>query len=175
MSSPFIRGINRVDEVIYTVEKWLAAIGMASLVILVAIQVVCRYIFKIATPWTEELARYDFLWTTYLGCAMCFKKKKHVVIDLIDEVGKKQKDPKKFSYYVEKVTMIVSLGFLIFFLNKYVTGYFMRVAKMGRTSTSVGLPMVIPYASVIAGCGLMIWHALVILIQPYQGNTTGGK
>lgn len=168
MTSPFIRVVNRVDDVIYTIEKWVAAFGMAALVILVATQVVCRYVFKIATPWTEELARYDFLWTTYIGCAMCFRKKKHVVIDLIDEVGKKQKDPKKFSYYIEKVTMIVSLFFLIFFLSKYIPGYFVKVAKMGRTSMSVGLPMVIPYFSVIAGCGLMIWHALVILIQPYQ-------
>ncbi len=168
MDKPFIKVINKIDYGIYTVEKWLAALGMFSLVSLVAIQVICRYILKVATPWTEELARYVFLWTTYIGCAMCFSKKKHVVIDLIDEFGKKSKDPSKFKFYVEKITMLVSIGFLVFFLSKYIPGYFMKIAKMGRTSTSVGLPMVIPYSSVIAGCALMTWHALVILIQPYK-------
>lgn len=168
MSKPFVNAVNRVDKVVYTAEKWLAGLGMFALVALVAIQVVCRYIFKIATPWTEELARYAFLWTTYLGCAMCFSKKKHVVIDLIDEVGKKSRNPGKFKFWLEKVTMIVSIAFLVFFLNKYITGYFARIARMGRTSTAVNLPMVIPYFSVIAGCALMVWHAFVILIQPYK-------
>ena len=168
MSKPLIDGINRVDKAVYTVEKWVAAVGMASLVILVAIQVVCRYIFKVPTPWTEELARYAFLWTTYVGCAMCFAKKKHVVIDLIDEVGKKTSNPAKFRFYLEKVTMIVSIAFLGYFLYRFFTGYFLRIARMGRTSTAVNLPMVIPYSSVLAGCALMIWHAIVILVQPYQ-------
>lgn len=168
MSKPFVNAVNRVDKVVYTAEKWLAGLGMFALVALVAIQVVCRYIFKIATPWTEELARYAFLWTTYLGCAMCFSKKKHVVIDLIDEVGKKSRNPGKFKFWLEKVTMIVSIAFLVFFLSKYISGYFVRIARMGRTSTAVNLPMVIPYFSVIAGCALMVWHAFVILIQPYK-------
>ncbi len=168
MSKPFIDGINRADKVVYTVEKCLAAIGMALLVILVAIQVVCRYVFKVPTPWTEELARYAFLWTTYLGCAMCFSKKKHVVIDLIDEAGKKTSNPAKFRFWLEKATMIVSIAFLAYFLFRFTTGYFVRIAKMGRTSTAVNLPMVIPYSSVIAGCALMIWHAIVILVQPYK-------
>lgn len=162
----FVKNVNRVNSVIYAIEKYLAMAGMISLVALVTIQVIARYVLQVATPWTEELARYAFLWTTYLGCAMCFSKKKHVIIDLIDEVGKKTQDPKKFAYYLEKLTMIVSMIFLAYFLYKFVGGYFVKIAKMGRTSTAVNLPMVIPYSSVIAGCALMFWHAFVILIQP---------
>jgi len=168
MNKSLVSAINRVDHCVYTAEKWLAGLGMFALVALVTIQVVCRYVFKIATPWTEELARYAFLWTTYLGCGMCFSKKKHVVIDLIDEVGKKSGNPKRFKFIIEKLTMIVSMVFLIYFLYMFITGYFVKIARMGRTSTAVNLPMVIPYASVIAGCGLMVWHAFVILVQPYK-------
>ena len=166
MNNSFVKSVNRVNGVVYAIEKYLAMAGMISLVLLVSIQVVARYLLQVATPWTEELARYAFLWTTYLGCAMCFARKKHVIIDLIDEVGKRSREPKKFAYYLEKLTMIVSMLFLAYFLYKFVTGYFVRIAKMGRTSTAVNLPMVIPYSSVIAGCGLMLWHAFVILIQP---------
>lgn len=166
MSKPFVEGVNRVDKVVYSVEKFLAMVGMISLVVLVTIQVVARYVLQVATPWTEELARYAFLWTTYLGSAMCFSKKKHVVIDLIDEVGRKSKEPGKFKFYLEKATMVVSILFLVYFTYKYGTGYFARIAKMGRTSTAVNLPMVIPYSSVLGGCLLMVWHAFVILVQP---------
>lgn len=162
----FVNGVNRANKVVYTVEKILAMIGMIALVALVTIQVVARYVFHVSTPWSEELARYVFLWTTYIGCGMCFSKKKHVVIDLIDELGKKMKNPKKFAFYVEKATMVASLVFLVIFGSQYLTVYYMKIARMGRTSTAINLPMVIPYASVLAGSLLMIWHAFVILIQP---------
>lgn len=167
MRHQFVDGVNRVNKVLYAVEKYAAMLGLIVLVALVAIQVFARYVLHASTPWTEELARYVFLWTTYIGCAMCFAKKKHVVIDLIDEIGKKTKNPKKLAFYVEKATMVASIAFLCIFLWHF-WGYFEKIARMGRTSTAINLPMVIPYASVLTGSVLMVWHALVILIQPYK-------
>ena len=167
MMKKLVQTVNKIDKAVYTVEKYVAMFGLLALVALVTIQVVARYVFKVSTPWSEELARYAFLWTTYVGCGMAYSKKKHVVIDLMEEVGKKSANPRRFSFYLEKLTMIAGAVFLCIFLTQYM-GYFMKMAKMGRTSTAVNLPMVIPYASVIAGCVLMLWHSFVIFIQPYE-------
>lgn len=164
----FVKSVNRIDKVIYTIEKYITMLGMISLVTLVTIQVVMRYLLQMANPWTEELARYVFIWTTYVGCGMCFSRKKHVVIDLIDEVVKRTKDPKTTAFYVQKATMIACLTFIFIFLSQYVSKYYSRIVSMGKTTTAIGLPMGIPAAGVIAGCVFMAWHAFVILIQPMK-------
>jgi TRAP-type C4-dicarboxylate transport system permease small subunit len=162
-----IKRLNKIDGGIYAVEKYLAMVGLYSLILLITIQVVARYILKASTPWSEELARYVFIWTSYLGCGMCFAKKKHININLIDEIVSKYENASMILFYVEKLTMVASIAFLGFFLTKYWT-YFLRIASLGRTSTACNLPMVIPYFSVLAGCALMMWHAFVILLQSYQ-------
>ena len=169
MNKSLVKSINIINNGVYTVEKTVAMIGLFSLVALISIQVVARYFLKTSTPWSEELARYVFIWTSYVGCGMCFAKKKHIVIDLIDEVANKTKKPRQILFVVEKFTMIASIVFLCFFLSKYWI-YFMRIVKLGRSATALNLPMAIPYFSVIAGSTLMIWHAFVILVQPFKNE-----
>ena len=48
-------------------EKIVLTFCTIVLVIAIFIQVVCRYILLISTPWAEELARYLFVWMAYLG------------------------------------------------------------------------------------------------------------
>ena len=49
-----------------------------------AMQVVTRYVFKIPLPWSEEMARYLFLWLTWVGASSyATKERKHVSIDLV--------------------------------------------------------------------------------------------
>ena len=42
-----------------------------------------RYFFGNAIKWSEELARYIFLWQIWLGASYGVKKSKHIRIDII--------------------------------------------------------------------------------------------
>jgi len=50
-----------------------AAGGLALMVLLIAIQVVARYVFSEPPGWTEEGARYAMVWSGLLGATVAFK------------------------------------------------------------------------------------------------------
>ncbi|MDR3413203.1 MAG: TRAP transporter small permease subunit, partial [Formivibrio sp.] len=59
----------------------VATIGLMA--ILVFINVVLRYGFNSNLGITEELARYLFVWLTFLGAISAFAKNTHVGVDSI--------------------------------------------------------------------------------------------
>ncbi len=58
----------------------ICVIGMVAVIFL---QVICRYIFKSPLSWSEELARYFFVWITFLGAAICAREKGHIGMDYL--------------------------------------------------------------------------------------------
>ena len=56
---------------------------MAIMVTTVAIQVFFRYVIDDPLSWTEELARYAFVWITFLGAAVAYRRRAHIVVDMM--------------------------------------------------------------------------------------------
>ena len=50
-------------------EEYLLVGSLAFNVVLVFFQVVMRYVFQNSLSWSEELARYIFLWQTWVGAS----------------------------------------------------------------------------------------------------------
>jgi len=59
----------------------MTAMFLAGTVLIVAVQVICRYILKVSLPWSEEFSRYLFIWGTFLGAAVAFARDSHIRID----------------------------------------------------------------------------------------------
>ncbi len=70
------RVVNRATEVL------LIAL-MAAIVVLVFAQVVFRYGLRDAPPWTEEMARWLFSWVIFIGTAVAYRRRAHIVIDIL--------------------------------------------------------------------------------------------
>lgn len=65
------------------VIKWLALVLFATMVIAALLQVFTRYVINSSLSWTDELARFTFIWSTMLGAALVHKKRGHIMIDLL--------------------------------------------------------------------------------------------
>lgn len=59
-------------------EKILCSMLLALLVACLGWQVFMRYVFKSGVTWAEELSRFAFIWTIYLGIALAAKQEQHV-------------------------------------------------------------------------------------------------
>ncbi len=116
------------------------------------IQVLFRYIFHLSLAWSEELARYLFLWLATLAAAYAFKTKSHFALRfLVDRFGKRlQKTIGTF------VTFIVA-GFLAIFVWK-ATEFTLSMAKQVAPSTQMS--MAVPYSSAVVGGFLMFYYVL---------------
>ena len=55
-----LRGYSKFLDVLEKVEKAILAVTVGIMVIIIAYQVIMRYIFAHANSWSEELARYLF-------------------------------------------------------------------------------------------------------------------
>ena len=73
----------KVTEFFEPAVKWLAITFFTIMVIAALLQIFTRYVINHSIPWTDELARYTFIWSTMLGAALVHRKRGHIMIDLL--------------------------------------------------------------------------------------------
>lgn len=62
--------------------KWVCIVLFALLVVIVVWQVVSRSLGS-PSSWTEEAARYTFVWLGFFGSALVFSEKGHIAVDFL--------------------------------------------------------------------------------------------
>ena len=69
--SPFRKAINAI-------EVWVSVFAMLLLILVVSIQVFCRYVLQDSLAWTEELARYLVIWSVLFVCSFAMRTDSHL-------------------------------------------------------------------------------------------------
>ena len=138
---------------------------MAYFVFATALQVLARYVFKISVPWSEETARYVFIWMIFLGSAYAAKKEIHIRVDILENaLGK----------YGKLVKGISSLAFLAFALIMTYAGAKTcgGMINTPQYSTVMEIPMVYVYAALPVG---MLLTAFRMLQRMWRNARRGGQ
>ena len=61
----------------------ISVIGISVVMVVVTLsQVIFRYVLTAPLPWSEELARYCFVWIVFLGAAIGLERGIHLGVDL---------------------------------------------------------------------------------------------
>lgn len=135
-------------------------------VALVFIQVVMRYVFHSSLYWSEELARFVFLWFSWVGTSYAVKEGAHLKVTMIgDRLGGRAKKA------LELISLFVWIGFSLFltYQGGRITHF---IATMGQTSPALYIPMYLTYASVPVGSALMTFRLLLELKAFLFGEAT---
>ena len=115
---------------------------------IIFIQVIMRYVFANSLTWSEELARYLFVWLVYFSVSFTARRQKHIRIDAAINLY-----PKKMRPYIEILSEIIVLAFSIFIAVTGVT-VFHKIAWSGQMSPAIGIPMQFVYAAPMVGMAL---------------------
>ncbi|NLX75715.1 MAG: TRAP transporter small permease [Synergistaceae bacterium] len=148
-------------------EKLLVAM-LAFSVILIFLQVIMRKVFSNSLSWSEELARYIFLYMIWIGASYATKKGKHLRIDVINNKIPEDKFL-VFELFIYAIWLIFTL--ILFVLSAKLTA---SVFARGQLSPAMRLPMGYPYLSVPLGSGLMairLVQKMVEFYKEYKGST----
>lgn len=154
--------MKRIDAL----EEFLLVSALAFNVILVFLQVIMRYVFHNSLYWSEELARFVFLWFSWLGTSFAVREGAHLKVTILaDRLGGL---PKRL---LELASLLIWLAFSIFLTcqGAKLTHF---VASMGQTSPALYLPIATAYASVPIGSGLMTLRLLFQLGGFFLGDGT---
>ena len=90
-------------------EEYFCAFTMGIMVMCLMIQVLIRVFAGSSLAWTEELSRYSFLWTVYLGIAVVAKRGAHVRVTAQFMLA-----PKKVQLGFRALADLIWVGFTLY-------------------------------------------------------------
>ena len=125
------------------------------------IQVLFRYVFKLPLSWTEELARFLFVWVVFLGSAVSVKELAHVGVEYFLD---------RLSFGKKKVITIIAYSACIFMaLILAKVGWDVTRRTFAQLAPSMQIPMAYVYFAYPLGFLLsavnFVYHLLCAINQ----------
>ena len=130
-------------------EEYVLVYSLMVSVALVFVQVVMRRVFNNSLSWSEELARYLYVWQTWLGVSYAARNGTHLRITML-----KDRLPAKVQQILEIFVVLVWMGFGIFVIYQGM-GVVNTIASFGQKSSALKIPMQFCYMSIPVGMFLM--------------------
>lgn len=140
-------------------EEYVLVVSLVFTVVLIFLQVIMRYVFRNSLSWSEELARYVFLWQIWLGASYAVKEHRHLKIEAFINLL-----PKALRKYLELIMLLVWFAFSMFLAYKG-SELTLMLIKRGQVSPAMRIPMAYAYASVPVGCILMALRLIGEIIE----------
>lgn len=146
-------------------EEGLSALLLAAATVVIALQIIFRFMGA-PLSWTEELARYMFVWLIYISCSYAVRKRAHIQVDLIPIMCK---DTGKFI-----LSIIADVCFFIFAVIITYYGIQMMynvIFVKTQVSPAMGINMGYVYLSFVLGLGLTsirLIQDVILRIKEYK-------
>jgi TRAP-type C4-dicarboxylate transport system permease small subunit len=146
----------------------LAGLSMLTIVIVMIVQVVARYVLNSSLIWAEELCRYILIWQTFLFIGIAYQRGELVAVEIVPDLL-----PRGGRILLKALVLIPILVFLwLMMVNGYVYALrfenqtipaldFIWMSVAGET-LSVSIKWI--YISVAVGAGILGLHMVAALI-----------
>jgi TRAP-type transport system small permease protein len=80
------QGLGRFNGALLALGRWIGAVCLGLMVVVILAQVFFRYVVNNALPWPEEASRFLMLWSTGLMAPTAFRRGGFVAIDMVIRV-----------------------------------------------------------------------------------------
>lgn len=143
-----------IDKII---EVMCTAI-MGYMVLAVCWQVITRFVLKNPSTVTEEILRYLLVWTTMVGGAYAYGRRKHLSINMLAK-----KLPPRAQKLLDILVQAVVIAFCVVVM---IVGDLRLVeTTFNQISSALHLPMPYVYASILVGGVLIIFYAIIFIFE----------
>ncbi len=150
-------------------EKVFAVALICVMTIILFIQVIARRIFNSSLSWSEELARYLFIWLIYISISMGAKQMAHLKVEAFLGIF-----PKKLRPYVVILSEILVLLFAVIIVY-YGFILLQRQISLGQTSAALRIPMWIVYLAPVIGFAMTAVRQVQIIVFRVKQLKSGGE
>jgi TRAP-type transport system small permease protein len=132
----------------------LTTIPVVALVALVCAEILLRVgVVPVSFTWADEIIELLFAWMVFLGTAIVWRTRAHIVVDLVPQLVA--------GTGVARLLEVVAAAFCLVFLAIFTwQGALFTVQAWGNTSPMLALPRPLWYAPMPIAGGMMIWHTL---------------
>jgi TRAP-type transport system small permease protein len=76
-------GLGLINGALLALGRWIGAVCLGLMVVVILAQVFFRYVINNALPWPEEASRFLMMWSTGLMAPTAFRRGGFVAIDMV--------------------------------------------------------------------------------------------
>jgi C4-dicarboxylate transporter, DctQ subunit len=153
-----------VDHAIARFEAFVLAFGVILMAVNSIVNVIGRFVFAQSIYFTEELNQFLIVVVTFVGISYAARKGRHIRMsafyDQLSERGRKF-----MMIFVAAVTAAV-----LFVLAYYSFEYVMRVAKLGKVTPSLQVPLYLTYIWVPLGLLMTAIQYVLTVVKNLQAD-----
>lgn len=161
--------ITSVADVLCFVEKQITWVCFFIMLLVLAIQVLCRYVFDAPLAWAEEMVRYIYLAISFVGAAIAVRENSHICINVLPNIVRKitKNDEKKEAMVLKITDIFAALVGAIFWawMTLQFIVYDMDVMAKAQISVANQWPMWLVYTPVIVASVLMTLHYVLNIVE----------
>ncbi len=166
-----------IGDIYNKIEEKIMVYSLLFTVVLIFYQIVMRHVFNNSSFWSEELARYIFMWQIWIGASTGMRDDKHIKIELLTSLLKE-----KGKIFMALLSNILLFAFCVFLVIKGFE-YISFVAGLNMETPALRIPFAIvysclPVSSVAMGLrliGTMINQMLSLAGKPTKEQPSGGE
>ena len=150
-----LRAYRKICTWIYRIMIAVCIVLVILMIVASGLQVFSRYVLNSTFSWTDECARYCFLWFNLIGSGCLVKSKGHAIVDLFS--GKLKGNTKRIYN--------LAIHLLIFYMGIILAKYGLALCKvtMRQTSTALKLPIGLVYGALpVLGMLILIYEVEAI-------------
>lgn len=138
-------GLDKVISVFNSILCVFGVIFYLTFVVCVLVQVISRNFLPSAPSWTEEMARYSFIYMVAFGCGVAVHRNEFVNVEFLHDALEKHHD--NINKIINLVIKIVLLAFTCYVLFNSVVPF--AFIKFPMYSTAMALPMQYVYFGIV--------------------------
>jgi TRAP-type C4-dicarboxylate transport system permease small subunit len=143
----------------------LLAVCMAGLVVVTVAQVLLRYLTDQPLAWTEEFARFLFVWACFLGAAVGSRRGAHFAVGiLVDSLRGRVQQAARLAIQLLEAAFYVGLAW---------SGWVVTRVAAFQHSSVLEVPMSIPYAALPVCSMLMCVFTLFRAYRAFRSGPVG--
>jgi len=154
--------LRKIIDVINKYLKHIAVVSMSAMLLVIFLQVVFRYVFHHSLTFSEELARYLFVYVVFFGTAVVARENGHIVMGVLTQ---------KLKGKVAKYTKIIAYVCTLLFVSiLFYQGIRMMMLTSYQLSPALRISMSYVYFAIPAASLIMICNILLLIFDTLHSN-----
>ncbi len=146
---------------LHAVLYWVSVSAMTLMLGLIFLQVISRYFFGYTFEWSEELARFLFVWVVFLGSALIMGESGHLSVQLLA----RKLQGSMAGLALEVFVNLCSYAFIMLLL---VQGSKMTSVMTFQTAPGLGISMSSVYVIIPVSACLMLLYLLKDTVRIFK-------
>lgn len=137
------------------VNRWALILLLASMAVIIFVNVALRYLTSQSLEWAEEVSRHMMIWLTFLGAGPVLRYGGHIAVENLQDAL-----PRTLAIAVRSLVALLLFTFFVFMIWY---GWTYMGRTMFQLTPVTQIPFAYIYAAMPVGGVLLIVHLALIL------------